>query len=512
MGNRSGIVARGASTWWLVLVLLGLAAPVVAQEAVLTQCTGKVGAKAARKIRRQISRAIKAQGVDLVKPAVYLRAARTAKVARRAWEPQSVAKVAPRLELEGVVTCTIQRRKGRYTFVFKVIGADGSTRDEVRLRNRKPVLGRPGIEKVAVVVRAALGGATAPPEPPDDIALVPLVPLAPVDGPGKEEEPAIAEAEPKPDAAPGQTPGAEVALVAPKDPADATADEPADGPTDRPEDAPVDAPGQEKQPAGADRPPPADLAFAKAVGQQPAPATEPEPVGEVARQAPERPGEPKSVPEVWVAAGASMHLRAGLDPRYQAGPFPGFRVEGRAFLGAFLDMTGVSDLGLEFAYDRGIGLTYGSAFRQDQIDAYEQHWRAGLVYRLSFEQVTAGPAILFRVGYGNTTNGVDKAYPDLVSAGYSHLDVTVDAHVWLVRPLLKAYLSAGWVALVQPSESLSGSGMGVTFSGGVALEVLDAVHLSAGYEQWQFVFDEDAMGETSDRFQMLFVRAGWTYR
>jgi hypothetical protein len=229
------------------------------------------------------------------------------------------------------------------------------------------------------------------------------------------------------------------------------------------------------------------------------------------------PGPPGPVPQLWLAVGSSMLQRAGLSPRYQADPFPGLRVAGRLFGGAFTELAFLRDLGLEGYFERGFGLKYASAVRPEKLAAHVQHWTAGLAYRLDFEHllertITTGPTVLLRGGYGATASAIDEKFDDVLSARYTYTYAGLGLHLWLWRPWLGLALRADGLIDVWAADRLAGAGHGLRFGAQVFAELFGAVHLSAGYEQLQFVFDERALGETSDRYQSLFLRVGWSHR
>lgn len=228
-------------------------------------------------------------------------------------------------------------------------------------------------------------------------------------------------------------------------------------------------------------------------------------------------GPPGPVPQLWLAVGASMLQRAGLSPRYQADPFPGLRIAGRLFGGTFTELAFLRDLGLEGHFERGFGLKYASAVRPEKLAAHIQHWAAGLVYRLDFEHllgrtVATGPTVLLRGGYGATASAIDEKFDDVLSARYTYTYAGLGLQLWLWRPWLGLALRADGLIDVWAADRLAGAGHGLRFGAQVFAELFAAVHLSAGYEQLQLVFDERALGETSDRYQSLFLRVGWSHR
>jgi hypothetical protein len=218
------------------------------------------------------------------------------------------------------------------------------------------------------------------------------------------------------------------------------------------------------------------------------------------------------VPDVLLAGGLSINTRGGLSPRHEASAFPGLRVDGRLFLGTFTDQVVLRDIGLEGSFNQSLGLQAEPELVDETWDASQLQWRAGLVYRLSFEEAPLAPAVLFRLGYGSTRYTIEYAHPQVISASYTYTSGTLDIHLMLVRNLLAVHLSAGYLFNVWPSENLSGDGAGFILAGGLSLKLLEALHISLGYEQVQFLFDEHQLGETSDQFQMFYLRAGWSLR
>ncbi len=477
-----------------------------AGEVAITRCLDRSRSKIGQRTIAQLAKSLKANGAVLMGHRKYIRQAKKRKLARRALKPAGIARLSKALSLDGVVTCKARRiRKRRFEVVVSLHGPDGKVRLKRSFRNRRPRLARAVMEKLADDMAAELGVAAPGPASDDDIALVPLAPVAAAPEPGKDAS-----------GDPGLVP-----LVPPT-----------------PESKPGAHDAAKPAPVVAQAPAPADAASPPAVKPAPEPvATRPSPVamlpsvrapeeagaaggGAVAAAAP--PKEPEArpegvVPEVWLAAGAAMHLRAGLSPRYETALFPGVRVQARAFLGAGVDLPFLKDLGIDGAYGRGFGLSYASSIRPEKLDGTEQHWVAGLVYRLDFEdlagdEIPTGPTVLLRGGYGFSENAVDKRYPDVLSAAYTYTYAGLGLHLWLVRSLLSAELSASYLISVWPSDSLSGDGSGIAFSAGINLELVAGLRANAGYEQIQFVFDEDSLGETSDRFQMWYLRLGWAYR
>lgn len=462
---------------------------------VVADCRDRSRSKLGKRVVAELRKALVAKGVSLRDYRKYTQRAKRNKLVRQSSKPAGIAKLSKALSLDGVVTCQARRvGKSRFRISLALHGADGKVRMERSYLNRKPLLARSVIAKLAGEMAAALGVAPLEPTPePDDLALVPLAPLVPV-----EPQPEVAEADgaitPEAEAKP------KVATLVAK-PVETKAPDPAPDPVSPLDDVP------------APRPTPVDMLAAMTATK---PAAEPEVAVSAAPPADDRRSD-GVVPQVWVTGGACLHLRAGLSPRYSTSAFPGMRVEARAFLGAGVDLPFLKDLGLDGFYDRGFGLTYSSALRPEKLDAQEQHWAAGLAYRFDIEalaggQIPTGPTLLLRLGYGSSENVVDQVYPDVLSAAYTYLYGSLAIHLWLVRSLLSAELTAGYLPSVWPSESLSGEGSGITFSAAVNLEMVAGLTASLGYEQIQFVIDEDELGKTSDRYEVWFLRLGWAYR
>jgi opacity protein-like surface antigen len=469
-----------------------------AQTLVITACKDSTGAGIGKNARKVLSKALWQQGIKLIGYQKYLQAAAKSGVGKRqARTKAGIQKIAKTLKLDGAITSTAVHRGGRFLMAFYLYDPDGKLLLKKAFAMKKPKLPYQTARKLADLVAGALGREPeerpAPAEEPE-LALIPLAPVAEEKPPTPPPVP-VEESTPAPSPEDKQNWDSLLAL------------------SENPKEA-----GEEEQETEAARPAPAEKPTTRA---EETPPPKPEktpwdllqaPVVKDAAPLPRKPRKPGSVPDVLLAGGMSINTRGGLSPRHQAGAFPGLRINGRLFLGTFTNHIGLRDIGLEGTFNQSLGLQAEPELVDETWDASQLQWRAGLVYRLSFESTGFSPAVLFRFDYGTTRYIIEYEHPEVLNTSYTYTVGALDIHLMPVRELLGIFLSAGYIFNVWPAEKLSGSGAGFTVAAGVNLKLFEGLHLGLGYEQVQFLFDERKLGQTSDQFQMFYLRAGWSLR
>jgi len=256
---------------------------------------------------------------------------------------------------------------------------------------------------------------------------------------------------------------------------------------------------------------------AKDAGEaKPAPAATAEPVVEA--EAPPKADAPfklGSSNEALIAAGASLHFRHGLSPRHEATFYPGFRIDGRLYLGTFVDNEWLGGLGVGGMFDMGLGLEYARSDNEQVFDASQLQWRAELLYRIALKESLA-PAFVLRFGYGGTSNTIEDAGDALAtSASYLAPYVGIDFFLFLWKPYLRLYASGLFVFAVSPGEEVRGSGLGFGVYAGFDVNVTEYLTIGLGYDLTQYMLEDsstDGLGDYSDTFQSAFLRVGYTYR
>ncbi len=455
----------------LAAFLLAAAAPspAAAQNAVVAKFRDKTGrAKLGKKAWVAVARALKRKGVRLVAYRQYLRIARKSRIKRRgAFKPRGVRRLAERMKLAAVITGTAYRKRGAFIVGVRAMGADGRVVFKKGYRLRRARFPRAKADEVAAAILEALdlgAPAAAAPEP--------------------EPEP---KPEPKPEPEPGTGGTGDDSVL----PAWARSD-------DQPE--PKTSPS-----APAAEPPAKEQADAGEAGRA------------EARAAPEPEREPRpasSVNDALVSAGVSFHHRAGLHPRHEASLYPGLRFDGRLFLGTFLDIPVVRDIGVGGMFDMALGLEYAYSDSDDAWEAQQMQWRAELTYRLALD-TGLKPAFLLRLGYGSTSSSIDAGAGELaLSASYMSPYASIDIYLMLYDPVLRLFASGGILYLVSAGEDVGGSGLGFNVFAGVDIDVIDAIHIGLGYDLTQYMLEDgsaDGLGEYSDTFQSFFLRVGYNY-
>ncbi len=231
--------------------------------------------------------------------------------------------------------------------------------------------------------------------------------------------------------------------------------------------------------------------------------------------------EPKSkrstgaVADVLLDAAFSLNHRSGLSPQHKAGVYPGIWVDGRFFLGSFLDVPVVRDIGFGGAFNMSLGLEYKQSGATEAWSASQMQWRGELVYRLAFNDVTLGPAFLIRVGFGSTSTTIDAGTGTQArSAAYTYPYANLDIRLMLVKPLLRFYFTGGFLFTVMTSKDVDGSGQGFNVGAGLDLVLFDMLAVGLGWEMLEVSgFHMDGQtGETSDQYHNFLVKVGWNWR
>jgi len=469
--NRIGAAPR--KTFWFLsslavfaLVLTAIPEKSQAQTMVVANFSGKRRTKrVGRAARSAIVKALSNQGVSLVSYKQYLRKAKRSRIsARRALRSRSIRKMAQKMNLDAVVTGSVRKRGRRYIVTVIAYGADGGRLVKKNYRLKRARFPSSVANKFAGMVTDKLGGGSGmEPEPP---------PVEPEPPPPVEPEPEVATGT-------GDTgTGSGDAFLPPWARTDKK-----EGDTGAGETGTADT--------GATTTP------------------------EVAKPAPRlkrrRRFKAGAVPEILISAGMSMHKREGLSPRHDSGIFPGIRVDGRFFLGAFLDTTVVKDIGFGGMFDMSLGLQYGIP-GGDTWDSTQMQWAGELLYRLALNDVPLQPAFMIRVGYGSTSCTIDTTETLAVSAGYTYPYAALDIYLMLYKPVLRFNVSGGYLFIVSAAEDLSGDGSGFTVRAGFDLDLFKNLHIGLGWEMFQFTIDDDTLGETSDMYHGFFGRIGWNFK
>lgn len=434
-----------------------------AQNIVVTKFADRSKKKLGQKAWAAIARELKKRGARIVSNKQYMRAAKKSRIRpRNVLKAMAVKRLAKKLKLKAVVGGSAIRKKNRFVVTINVIGANGKVVLKKAYRLRKPIFPKKTAADLADAIMEKIGGKTH-----------------------------VAAADPKPG----------------PDPVEPTKPPPGD-------DKPAGGGDDTFLPAWArtDKKDPPD--------SKPAPEAraDPEPVAAEAEveDKPTRRSERKqgSVNDLLIAAGASFHHRAGLDPRHEASLFPGVRVDARMFMGTFLDIPVVRDIGIGGMFDMSLGLEYGYADADNAWSATQMQWRGELIYRLALD-TGLRPTFLFRAGYGATTSSIDSAVGDLaLSSSYMAPYVALDIYLTLWEPMLRLFASGGFLFLVAAGDDISGSGMGFNVFAGLDVDIMDMIHVGVGYDLTQYLMDDDStggVGKYSDTYQGFFVRVGYNY-
>lgn len=452
----------------VALVVTSLPVASRAQSLVVSTFAGRQR-RAANRVRGAVVKALSDQGAKLVSYKQYLRTARRMRIpGKRALRPRAIRRVAGKMGVDGVVSGAVTRRGRRFVVVVRLFGANGRVLAKKAYRLRRPGLPPKVAGQLASLMVTKLGGtavAEAPPEPPPEPTPPPEPP--PTEGEGETGA--------------GGGGGSGDAFLPPW------------ARTDKKETSDTTTTAAATTGGGGG-----------------------ETSGEVTEPAPRRRRRTKTgaVPDILLAAGASLNARAGLNPRHESGVFPGVRVDGRFFLGSFLDTVVVRDIGFAGYFNMGLGLQYGPENSDDKWDSSQMQWQGELVYRLALNDIPLQPAFMLRVGYGSTTATIDTENQLAVSAGYSYPYGALDIYLMLYKPYLRLHMSGGYLFTVMTSEDLSGSGSGFTVRGGIDVDLFDNLHIGVGYDMWQFLGVKigDSEDETSDIFHSFYARVGWNFK
>jgi hypothetical protein len=468
--------AASRKTFWflsglavLVLILTAVPSRASAQTLVVADFSGKRNTKrVGRAARSAIVKALSNEGASLVSYRQYIRKAKRNRIsARRALRARSIKILSGKMNLSAVITGSVKKRGRRYIVTVSAYDSDGRRLVKKNYRLKRPRFPASVASKFAGLVVGKLGG-----------------------GGGGIAEPEPAPVEPPPPVEPEPETTTDTAAVDTTGGGTSDAFLPPWARTDKKEGDTT---------AGTTT---ADTSTGTATP-------------EVAKPAPtlrrRRKKKAGAVPEILISAGMSMHSREGLHPRHESGIFPGVRIDGRFFLGAFLDTTVVKDIGFGGMFDMSLGLKYGIP-DGDTWNSTQMQWGGELLYRLALNDVALQPAFMLRVGYGSTSCVQDTDETLAVSAGYSYPYAALDIYLMLYKPVLRMNVSGGYLFIVSPSEDLSGDGSGFTVRAGIDLDLFDNLHIGLGWEMFQFTIKDDDIGETSDMYHGFFGRIGWNYK
>jgi opacity protein-like surface antigen len=459
------------------LVLTAIPAESEAQTMVVANFSGKRNTKkVGRAARSAIVKALSNEGASLVSYKQYLRKAKRSRISRkRALRTRSIKKMARKMKLDAVITGKVKKRGRRYIVTVIAYGANGSVLAKKNYRLKRARFPSSVAGKFASMVMGKLGGGgEVEPEPPPPV----------------EPEPPPPPVEPDPVATgTGDTGTGDVSPAETGDTGSKDAFLPPWARTDKKE-------GDTGTTATAD--------------------TTTTTTPEVAKPAPRLKRRKRfkagAVPEILLSVGMSMNKREGLHPRHDSGIFPGVRIDGRFFLGAFLDTSVVKDIGFGGMFNMGLGLQY-QIEEGEAWDSSQMQWAGELLYRLALNDVTLQPTFMLRVGYGSTACTMpEEAHALAISAGYSYPYAALDIYLMLYKPILRFNVSGGYLFVVSPGEDLKGDGSGFTVRAGFDVDLFNNLHIGLGWEMLQFTITDDAIGETSDMYHGFFGRIGWNFK
>lgn len=479
MESPTRIGAAPRRTFWFLssLVVFALVLTVIpeksqAQTMVVANFSGKRRTKkVGRAARSAIVKALSNQGASLVSYKQYLRKAKRARISKkRALRSRSIKKMARKMNLDAVITGKVKKRGRRYIVTVIAYGSDGGVLVKKNYRLKRARFPSSVAGKFAGLVTDKLGGGGGmEPEPPPD---------EPEPPPPVEPEPEVATG--TGDTGTGDTgTGSGDAFLPPWARTDKKEGDTGTGATDTADTGTTGTP-------------------------------------EVAKPAPRLKRRKRfkagAVPEILISAGMSMNKREGLSPRHDSGIFPGVRIDGRFFLGAFLDTSVVKDIGFGGMFNMSLGLQYQIP-DGDAWDSSQTQWAGELLYRVALNDVTLQPAFIIRAGYGSTSCTMPaEAHNLAVSAGYSYPYAALDIYLMLYKPVLRFNVSGGYLFVVSPAEDLSGDGSGFTVRAGFDLDLFENLHIGLGWEMLQFIITDDTIGETSDMYHVFFGRIGWNFK
>jgi hypothetical protein len=453
---RFGAASR--KTFWflpclalLALILTAVPSKSQAQTLVVADFSGaRKTKKVGRAARSAIVKALSAEGASLVSYKQYLRKARRARIsAKRSLRARSIRLLSRKMNLDAVVTGSVKKRGRRYIVTVSAYSANGNRLIKKTYRLKRPRFPSSVANKFARLVLGKLGGGGgAEPEPP-----------------------------PEPEVATG------------------TGDTGTEGGTG---DAFLPPWAREDKRKGDT----ADTSSKKTTSKKAKSAS---------RTKKRKKLKAGAVPEISIFAGLNVNTREGLHPRHKSGIFPGVRIDGHFFLGAFLNDDIIKDIGLGGMYNMSLGLQYGID-GGDTWDSAQTQWAGELLYRIAFNDVILQPAFILQVGYGSTACTIDTDHALALSAGYSYPYAALDIHLTIYKPVLTMNVSAGYLLMVSPSEDLSGDGSGFTVRAGFDYDLYNGLHVGVGWETLQFTINDDNIGETSDLYHGFFTQVGWKYK
>lgn len=239
------------------------------------------------------------------------------------------------------------------------------------------------------------------------------------------------------------------------------------------------------------------------------------PTAEKKKAAP--PAAPKTdvgaVPDIMLSAGMSLNLRKGLEPKHEMKrPIPGIRLDARFFLGSFSDAPVFEDIGIAATYNLCLASSYGIENQEEKYDSSQSSWKAEALYRLTFDDAPLSPAFLVRLGYGSSSCTIQTDEPDLLSASYNYPYGALDIYIMLARPIVRFFVSGGYLLVVSTGEDLSGKGMGFNLMTGIEFKLFGALLVGAGYDMFKLFINDENLGDTSDSYTGFFLRVGWGHR
>jgi hypothetical protein len=216
-----------------------------------------------------------------------------------------------------------------------------------------------------------------------------------------------------------------------------------------------------------------------------------------------------AVPDVLVTVGWNLQNRELSNPRHQSGLGHGIRMDVRLFLGAFLDVPGLKDLGVAGMYSASSMFDFVIEHYGDRQGGSISNIQAELLYRVAFKQMATRPAFLFRLGYGRITSTIEGGSPVSKDAGYDYPYLALEAAFMPYQPYVRLWASGALLFYVEPSKDLDG-GPYLGFKAGFGLDFLpmEFMHFGLGYEVVRF---SDVMVDSDigpDTYMAFFLRAG----
>jgi hypothetical protein len=475
-----------------------------AQTIVVAPCQDNSRSSICSDANTAIIDALKSKNIEMLDFSKYMEKAKAKGLNKKALKPSGIKKLANSTNIQGLLKSVAIKKHKRYIVSFFLIGANGKMLAKKSFRTKKAKIKTKAIKILARKIAAKLAKLSQPAEEDDAIALAPIIDLAPI----AEEESSEQKTTP-----PQEEPAiVQLDLTSPEiQPEPVAISRPPPQPPPPPQEEEKEEEWKEKLKESL-VPQPEEKLTALQPEQEKKVQKTPEPSIEASLT----PGifedtTPGSIPDISLSIGLSLNNRAGLSPRYATSAFPGLRVDGRVFVSSITKTPILKDIGIKFMINQGIGLKYSSEFRQEKYSASHFEWQTELVYRLAFNRVYLLPACLFRFGYGSAANIINSGQADTLNARYTYTYSALDLHMTLIESFLKTFVSIGYLFDVWPSDRISGNGAGISFGAGVNLLLLGAVQLSIGYEQIQFLFEDPALGKTSDRYQQIYIRAGWSF-